>query len=285
MPSRRGVVDVQRPSPLNVHTIQNYLGTRSLGRRIDLHERLESTNCEAVALGQAGVEHGTLVLADAQTAGRGRMARSWFSPSGVNLYGSLVIRITIDAPRLSAWLSWLPLMAALGAAEAIDIVSGVPIAVKWPNDLLINERKVGGILCESGASAAAGPFQVIGIGINLNGIPEDFPDELRHIATTLRHETGAFIDRNRLAAQLLIELESCLEEFLSRGSEFIALAYRRRCTTIGKTVKAVLADGKEYVGVADAIEQDGSLTLVQPSLGTSPPTVRQLRAADIVHLR
>ena len=103
---------MQRPSPLNVHTIQNYLGTRSLGRRIDLHERLESTNREAVALGQAGVEHGTLVLADAQTAGRGRMARSWFSPSGVNLYGSLVIRITIDAPRLSAWLSWLPLMAA-----------------------------------------------------------------------------------------------------------------------------------------------------------------------------
>jgi BirA family transcriptional regulator, biotin operon repressor / biotin---[acetyl-CoA-carboxylase] ligase len=276
---------VQRPAPLKVHTIQNYLGTRSLGRRIDLHERLESTNREAVALGQAGVEHGTLVLADAQTAGRGRMARSWFSPSGVNLYGSLVIRITIEAPRLSAWLSWLPLMAALGAAEAIDIVSAVPIAVKWPNDLLINERKVGGILCESGVSAGAGPFQVIGIGINVNGLPEEFPDELRHIATTLRHETGAFIDRNRLAAQLLIELESCLEEFLTRGSEFIALAYRRRCTTIGKTVKAVLADGKEYIGVADAIEQDGSLMLIQPSVGTSPPTVRQLRAADIVHLR
>ena len=213
------------------------------------------------------------------------MARSWFSPPGVNLYGSLVIRTTIDASRLAAWLSWLPLMAALAAAEGIEIVSGLPIAVKWPNDLLINERKVGGILCESGASAGAGPFQVIGIGINVNGVPEDFPDELRHIVTTIRHETGGFIDRNRLAAQLLIELESCLEEFLSRGSESIALAYRRRCTTIGKTVKAVLADGKEYIGVADAIEQDGSLTLVQPSLGTSPPTVRQLRAADIVHLR
>jgi BirA family biotin operon repressor/biotin-[acetyl-CoA-carboxylase] ligase len=276
---------VQRPSPLNVHAIQSYLGTRSLGRRIELHERLESTNREAVALGQAGVEHGTLVLADAQTAGRGRMARSWFSPPGVNLDGSLVIRTTIDASGLAAWLSWLPLMAALGAAEAIDIVSAVPIAVKWPNDLLINERKVGGILCESGPSAGAGPFQVIGIGINVNGVPEDFPDELRHIATTIRHETGGLIDRNRLATQLLIELESCLEEFLSRGSESIGLAYRRRCTTIGKTVKAVLADGKEYIGVADAIEQDGSLTLVQPSLGTSPPTVRQLRAADIVHLR
>ena len=112
---------VQRPSPLNIHAIQSYLGTRSLGRRIELYERLESTNREAVALGQAGVEHGTLVLADAQTAGRGRMARSWFSPPGVNLYGSLVIRTTIEAPHLAAWLSWLPLMAALGAAEAIDI--------------------------------------------------------------------------------------------------------------------------------------------------------------------
>src|SRR4029079_8440638 len=187
----------QRPSPLNVHTIQSYLGTRSLGRRVELYERLESTNRVAVALGQAGVEHGTLVLADAQTAGRGRMSRSWFSPSGVNLYGSLVIRTTIDAPRLAAWLSWLPLMAALGSAEASDLVSRLPIAVKWPNDLLINERKVGGILCESGASTGAGPFQVIGIGINLNGIPEDFPDELRHIATTLRHETRGFIGRAR----------------------------------------------------------------------------------------
>ena len=168
----------QLPSPLNVHAIQSYLGTRSLGRRIELYERLESTNREAVALGQAGVEHGTLVLADAQTAGRGRMARSWFSPPGVNLYGSLVIRTTIEAPHLAAWLSWLPLMAALAAAEGIEIVSGLPIAVKWPNDLLINERKLGGILCESGAPAGAGPFQVIGIGINVNGVPEDFPEEL-----------------------------------------------------------------------------------------------------------
>ncbi len=268
-------------STLNVHAIQTSLATRSLGRRIELHDRLESTNREAVALGQAGVEHGTLVLADAQTAGRGRMARSWFSPPGVNLYGSVVIRTAIDAPRMAAWLSWLPLMAALGAAEAIEIVSALRIAVKWPNDLLINERKVGGILCESGMSAGAGAFQVIGIGVNVNGTSEEFPDELRPIATTVRQESGRHIDRNRLAAQLLIELESCLETFVSLGWEPVALAYRRRCATIGKIVKAVLADGKECIGVAETIEQDGSLTLVQHA----PPAVRQLRAADIVHLR
>lgn len=212
------------------------------------------------------------------------MARSWFSPPGVNLYASVVIRSTIDAQRLAAWLSWLPLMAALGAAEAIEIVGRVAVGVKWPNDLLIGERKVGGILCESVASAATGPFQVIGIGINVNGAREDFPDELRDIATTIGQEQGASIDRNRLLAHLLNELETCLEQFLSGGWESIALAYRRRCVTIGKTVKAILADGKQWIGVAEAIEQDGSLTVAQRS-GSASPVVRQLRAADIVHLR
>jgi BirA family biotin operon repressor/biotin-[acetyl-CoA-carboxylase] ligase len=252
-----------------------------------LHEHLDSTNRTAVALAQAGAEHGTLVLADAQTAGRGRMARPWFSPPGINLYGSLIVRTMMSAARTAEWLSWLPLMTALGAAEAIEIVGSARIAVKWPNDLLINERKVGGILCESGTSAGSGPFQIIGIGINVNGARNDFPEELRETATTIREETGSLIDRNRLVGQVLHELECCLDEFLARGSERIAPAYRRRCATIGKHVKAVLADGKECLGVAEAIEQDGSLTLLQQSRENTKAAqaVRHLRAADIVHLR
>ncbi|HET8722194.1 MAG TPA: biotin--[acetyl-CoA-carboxylase] ligase, partial [Nitrospira sp.] len=240
---------------------------------------------EAVALGQAGIEHGVLVLADAQTAGRGRMGRSWFSPSGVNVYGSLIIRTAVDAERLAEWLSWLPLIAALAAADALENSGAPHIAVKWPNDLLIHERKVGGILCESGSSRGAGPFQVIGIGLNVNGALEDFPDQLRPLATTIRQETGGFTDRNRLMAQLLNELESRLDTFLSHSLDSIVLAYRRRCATVGKTVKAVLADGTEHVGVAEAIERDGSLTLLQRPLPSGPATARQLRAADIMHLR
>jgi BirA family biotin operon repressor/biotin-[acetyl-CoA-carboxylase] ligase len=277
---------VERSSLLDIHAIQERLTTRFLGRRIHLHDCLESTNREAVALGQAGIEHGTLVLADAQTAGRGRMARSWFSPPNVNLYGSLVIRTIINPQRTAAWLSWLPLIAAVAVAEAIEIAGSVRSAVKWPNDLLLNERKVGGILCESAGSSGTEPFQVIGIGINVNGTLDDFPEELRQIATTIRHEAGRFIDRNQLVAQLLVGLESRLEEFLSHGADPIALAYRRRCTTIGKTVKAVLPGGKAYTGIAKNIEQDGSLTLIQlPSSETEVPMIRHLRAADIVHLR
>jgi BirA family biotin operon repressor/biotin-[acetyl-CoA-carboxylase] ligase len=175
----------------------------------------------------------------------------------------------------------------LGTAEGIQTVASVRVLVKWPNDLLLGESKVGGILCESGAGTRNASFQVIGIGINVNGTPEDFPEELRRQATSIRHESGRIVDRNRLIAQVLQELESCLDEFLKRGRERIALAYRQRCTTIGRTVKALLADGEECVGVAHAIDEDGSLMLIQPSIKGSQaaPAVRQLHAADIVHLR
>lgn len=273
--------------PLSLQAIQSSLATQSLGRRIELRDQIGSTNREAVSLAQAGVEHGTVVLADSQSEGRGRLSRLWFSPPGVNLYCSIVIRKAISADRHSEWLSWLPLTAALAAAEAIETVAATSVAVKWPNDLLIAGRKIGGILCESGTTAPSGPFQVIGIGLNINGERNDFPDELRETATTIRHEVGRFIDRNRLLAQLLYELEGCLDEYAQRGFERLALAYGRRCSTIGKIVKATLADGKELVGLAEAIGKDGSLTLVQRAVSGDgrAPEVQQLRAADIVHLR
>lgn len=269
-------------SPLNLQAIEEHLTTKRLGRRIDFHERLDSTNRQAVALAQAGAEHGVLVLADAQTAGRGRMARPWFSPPGLNVYGSLIVRA-----HTHTQLSWLPLVAALATAQAIEIVGAARIAVKWPNDLLVGDRKVGGILCESGTSSGFGPFQVIGIGINVNGAPVDFPPELRETATTLREETGQSIDRNQLIVHLMQKVESCLEEFLADGAERLASAYRQRCATIGKTVKAMLADGNECLGVAEGIGHDGSLTLRDlPQQGGAPASAtRQLRAADITHLR
>jgi BirA family biotin operon repressor/biotin-[acetyl-CoA-carboxylase] ligase len=278
---------VQSSPPLSLQAIQNSLATQSLGRRIELCDQIGSTNREAVSLAQAGVEHGTVVLADSQSEGRGRLSRLWFSPPGVNLYCSIVIRKAISVDRHAEWLSWLPLTAALATAEAIETIATTSVAVKWPNDLLIAGRKIGGILCESGTDPRSGPFQVIGIGLNINGERNDFPDELRETATTIRHEAGSFIDRNRLLAQLLYELEACLDEYAQRGFERLALAYGRRCSTIGKTVKATLADGKELVGLAEAIGKDGSLTLVQRAVSGDEraPKIQQLRAADIVHLR
>ena len=273
--------------PLSIQAIQSILTTRSVGRRIELHDQVGSTNREAFALAQAGIEHGTVVVADAQTEGRGRLARRWFSPPGINLYCSIILRNVIAGDRLTAWLSWLPLITALATAEAIETVALAPVGVKWPNDLLIAERKVGGILCESGATEQSGPFQVIGIGLNLNGELTDLPEEIRHIATTIRHETGRSVDRCRVLAQLLNELEACIQEFEARGSERIALAYRQRSSTIGRTIRATLTGGREFVGLAEGIDQDGSLTVVQrplPTDGRTPETIH-LRVADIIHAR
>jgi BirA family biotin operon repressor/biotin-[acetyl-CoA-carboxylase] ligase len=263
------------------------LATQTLGHRVELRDQIDSTNREAVALAHAGVEHGTVVVAESQTGGRGRLSRQWFSPPGVNLYCSIVIRKPISTDRLAEWLSWLPLITALAAAESIELVATADAAVKWPNDILLGERKIGGILCESGTGARSEPFQVIGIGLNVNGERNDFPEGLRETATTIYQETGRYVERHRLLTQFLHELEACVDEFESRGSERVARAYRQRCSTIGKTVKATLTDGKEFVGLAEAIEQDGALRVIQrpPPTDGCPPEIQHLRVADIIHLR
>ena len=139
--------------------------------------------------------------------------------------------------------------------------------------------------CESATAPGAGSFQVIGIGINVNGEAKDFPEELRGSPRPSVRKPGTSSTATGSSLRCCTNWKCVWTNFV-RGAERIALAYRRRCTTIGRTVKAVLADGKECIGVAEGINQDGSLTLVEPSgTGQLIATVRQLRAADIVHLR
>ena len=278
---------MQPSPPLTRDTIYSTLATTWVGRRIELFDCLPSTNREAVQLAQADVEHGTVVVAESQTAGRGRLSRTWFSPPGINLYCSIILRTARPPERLTEWLSWLPLVSALAAAEAIEQVSSIHVSVKWPNDLLISERKVGGILCESGAGSRSDPFQIIGIGINVNGGQDDWPADLRDSATSIRQERNVLVDRNRLLAQLLLELEHCLDELAVHGTSRLALAYHQRCSTIGITVRATLAGGEVIVGLAEGIGQDGSLR-IRPQTAhphSETPEIVTLRVADIIHLR
>lgn len=278
---------MQPSPPLTRDAIQSTLAATWLGRRIELFDSLPSTNREAVRLAQADVEHGTVVVADSQTAGRGRLARTWFSPGGANLYCSVILRMKRPAERLTEWLSWLPLISALATAEAIESLSSLHVSVKWPNDLLISEQKVGGILCESGSGAGSIPFQIIGIGLNVNVEPQDWPDELRESATSIWHEQQRIVDRNRLLAQLLLELEQCIDELATHGTSRLALAYHQRCSTIGQRVKATLANGDLCVGRAEGIGQDGAL-MVRPDMsqpGLKEPAIVHLRVADIIHVR
>jgi BirA family biotin operon repressor/biotin-[acetyl-CoA-carboxylase] ligase len=278
---------MQPSPPLTRNTIYSTLSTTWLGRRIELFDSLPSTNREAAQLAQAEVEHGTVVIADSQTAGRGRLSRTWFSPPDANLYCSVVLRTARPPERLAEWLSWLPLISALAAAEAIEQVSSAQISVKWPNDLLISGRKVGGILCESGAGTRSGPFQIIGIGINVNSDKGDWPADLCDSATSIWQERKIVVDRNRLLAQLLLELEQCLDELSVHGASRLTMAYHQRCSTIGQRVHASLANEDVIIGLAEGIGQDGSLR-VRPDAaqaGSGTPDVVHLRVADIIHVR
>ena len=153
-----------------------------------LYESTDSTNIRAVHLAESGAPHGTVVCADSQTGGRGRLGRTWESPPGVNLYLSLLIRPTIDsreAPRLT-------LVTAIALAEAVEDVAGISAALKWPNDLYIGGRKAAGILAEMSSDLDRLRHVVLGVGLNVNAAPEDFPADLQPKATSLRQETGSY---------------------------------------------------------------------------------------------
>lgn len=273
--------------PLSLEAIRSTLATKALGQTLHLYQDLPSTNREASALAQQGAAHGTLVMAERQSGGYGRHGRAWFSPPGFNIYCSLVVRGKGQAVPLAQWLSWIPLVTALAVTEATQQVAAVPLALKWPNDLLLQDRKVGGILCESTLTTADGPIVIIGIGLNVNIPLLSFPEDLRPIAASLIEAALQPIDRNRLIAQLLWELEQCLDELQSRGSTQLRQAYMARCATLGRQVKILFANDQQIRGTAETLSADGALQVRPTSVSPlfQPPALIEVHAADVIHLR
>jgi BirA family transcriptional regulator, biotin operon repressor / biotin---[acetyl-CoA-carboxylase] ligase len=274
-------------APLSVDAIRSTLATKTLGQTLYLYQDLPSTNREASSLAQQGAAHGTLVVAEQQSGGYGRHGRVWFSPPGLNIYCSIVVRGKSQTVPLAQWLSWIPLVTALAVTEATQQVAAVSLALKWPNDLLLQDRKVGGILCESTLTTAGNPIVIIGIGLNVNVPPQSFPEDLRPIAASLIEATRQAIDRNRLIAQLMAELEQCLDELQSHGPTRLRQAYLARCATLGRQVKILFANDQQLLGTADTLSADGALQVrpVSASPRAQPPALIDVRAADVIHLR
>lgn len=274
-------------APLSVDTIRSTLATKALGQILYLYHALPSTNREAGSLAQQGAAHGTLVVAEQQSGGYGRHGRAWFSPAGFNIYCSIIIRGKSQTLPLAQWLSWVPLVTALAVAEATQQVAAVPLSLKWPNDLLLQDRKVGGILCESTLTTVDGSIVIIGIGLNVNIPSLSFPEDLRPIAASLIEAAPHPIDRNRLIAQILWELEQCLDELQSHGSTRLRQTYMARCATLGRRVKIMFANDQHILGTAETLSADGALQvrLLSASPRTQPPSLVDVRAADVIHLR
>lgn len=273
--------------PLSTDDICATLKTTSLGHPLYIYRDLASTNREAFRLAQSGAPHGTVVLAESQSGGYGRHGRPWFSPPGLNLYCSILIRgIGLRIP-LAQWLSWTPLISALATVEAVQRITTVSLALKWPNDLLLFQRKVGGILCESLFRTPTDPAIVIGIGLNVNVAREDFPDDLLPIAASLAETSQQPIDRNRLVTQLLLELEQCLDELQSHGAHRLRHAYVARCATLGRQVQVQFTTHDRITGIAEDISVDGALQIrpLRPRSSSQPARLLDVRAADVIHLR
>ena len=221
---------------------------------ITIESVLPSTNRTVRALAEAGAPTGTVVFAEQQTAGRGRMGRSFFSPPYSGIYMTLLLR-----PQFSPMLSsQITTFAAVATARAIAHVTGLEPSIKWVNDIWIGEKKVCGILAESALDTAGTTFSYVALGIGINVTESAFPPEIRDIATALSSECGYEIDRTKLASELLKELSPLLSGKLPPPH---MEEYRRRSLILGRSITVISGENR-YSAVAKRIEDDGNLTVV-----------------------
>lgn len=231
------------------------------GSHLEYHEELDSTNNRAKRLGEEGAPDGTLVTADYQTAGKGRRGRGWVSERGTGIWMSLLLRPGI--PPSSA--SMLTLVAAMAVVTGIQEATGLDTGIKWPNDIVMNGKKICGILTEMSAELDNIHYVVIGIGINAN--IREFPEEIREKATSLYLESGRIIVRSQLIAAVMKAMNQYYRRFLEIGDlSGLKEEYEEHLVNKGKEV-LVLASSGEYQGVSLGIDKTGEL-LVQLKDGT-----------------
>ncbi|PYU86322.1 MAG: biotin--[acetyl-CoA-carboxylase] ligase [Acidobacteria bacterium] len=243
----------QIPDILTPDMLKQRLKGSLFGKRIFHFFRTDSTNRVALELGHAGEPEGAVVLAEEQTAGRGRGGRAWHSERATGIYVTLLLRpklAPVQAPLLT-------MMAGLSAHSAVQALTGLEVDLKWPNDLLVRGRKLGGILTEMHAEPGQIRFVIVGIGLNVN--QEKFPGELANLATSLRAETGKPQSRMELLVRLLHEFESDYNRFLREGVATVVARFESVSSYArGKRVR--VTNGTEsYVGTTAGLGPEGLL--------------------------
>jgi len=252
--------------------IRDGLRTTVFGReRIDYFPIIDSTNVHARAIADGGAPQGTLVVAEAQLRGKGRMGRSWHSPAGEGIYVSVILRPRVlpsEAPQLV-------LMTAVAAAETLLANAALPFTIKWPNDILVGGKKIAGILTEMSLDRDRIDYVVIGLGLNVNTRAESMPPEIAGIATSLCAVTGRMFSRAELLRTFLEKLESYYGLFQERHFEPIRERWLDLARIIGKHVK-IAGVGHTYEGEVVDIDRDGFLILK-----SLDGTVERILAGDV----
>ncbi len=262
---------VQSPDKLFPQEVDCGLGTKFIGKRIHYQEKVSSTMDVALELGMQGLPEGTLVLTETQDKGRGRLGRSWSSPKYKGIYLSLILR-----PKISPLQSpILTILCAVSLCEAIKEITQIDAQIKWPNDILIHNKKVAGILTELNAEMDQVRFLVIGIGMNVNSDKKD----LLSGATSLKEEKNETINRIEMLQEILRKIEANYLLFQENGKVQIIEKWREYNLTLGKRVK-IISHHEHLEGQAIDIDQDGALLLRKDS-----GVVQKVTSGDVVHCR
>lgn len=243
------------PDRLLSEEIQDGLRATVIGKEIVSFAETDSTNHRAALLAEAGARDGTVIVAEAQSAGKGRLGRRWTSPAGVNLYLSIILRPTI-APRAAPLLTFL---SSLATARTIELESGLRPTVKWPNDVLLDGCKVAGLLNEMNAETERVNYVILGIGVNLNMTQEQFPADLRYPATSLALALQHPVDRVRFCRRLLREIDILYRDYPD-GQEAILAGWLAYFDLLDKKV-VVEEPSRTIIGTVTGIAADGALLL------------------------
>jgi len=240
--------------------LANLPTSRPWRNRIHWFPLIESTNTEAKKMALSGAPHGTVVIAEAQTGGRGRMGRSFHSAPDVGIYLSVILRPECAPEQLMH----LTCAVAVAMCKALETVTGFRPGIKWINDLIAHNKKLGGILTELSLDVAQNrvDFAIVGIGINCNQDMSSFPAELQDIATSLKVVLGQTVDRAKLIAVMIEELQAMAEDLTDRKSEIMA-QYKKDCVTLGKDIYVIRGDSR-YACRALDLDADGSLLVEYP---------------------
>lgn len=253
---RKGYRLIKSPNTISPYNIKAYLTTKYVGQEITYFESISSTQEVAHRLAQEGAKEGHVVISDEQTKGKGRLGRVWLSPMGTSISMSLILRPKIppqQAPQLT-------LLAAVSVILGIEKTTGLKCQIKWPNDILLNGKKLVGILTEMQAEPDTVQSVIIGIGINANHRREQFSSELRNIATSLFIESGKEVNRAKLVAHIFEQFEILYEKYLKEGFQVVKDLWEENAINIGKYIIARTIKGS-IAGIAKGITDDGVLLL------------------------
>jgi BirA family biotin operon repressor/biotin-[acetyl-CoA-carboxylase] ligase len=252
---RKGYKLIEEPDILSREELLIELDSNRLGNDIYCFKTIDSTNNYGKKLAMDGAEEGTIVISDEQTGGRGRLGRTWVSPNGSNIYMSMILRPAIY-PSEAAKITEI---TAAAVANAIDKVTNLEVGIKWPNDIILDNKKICGILTEMSAELNDINYVIVGIGINVN--IHEFPEDIKDIATSIRMTLGGEVSRRKLVINIVKEFEKLYYDFIGTGSlKKTVDICKERSVTLGKTVKII---NKNTTMIAKAIDisQNGELVI------------------------